>query len=369
MIKQDSKKQKPRFPQPQKINFGQLRKDVLEVVEREKPRVKWQIKAKAFLFPLLYITVYALLLWKGANPYVFFLSYIGLGLLLVFNFLNLIHDAVHGTIFKSRKLNRLYVKFFDLMGANSYIWKIRHTQLHHAFPNIMDWDSDFEQSPLVRVFPQSEKMPIHNNQHLIMPFVYPLYLFNWLLVRDFKDFFNKNMIVHKVVKKIPSIEYVKLIGFKLFFLAYLLVIPKLVLGVSWLTVFGGFVLLMFAASIFSLIVLLSPHANIYSEFPEPSEENEMPHSWFEHQLRVTNDVANDSWFVRFFMASFNFHIAHHLFPKIHHVYYPEVTKVIERFAKENNLPYRKQTLFGSLKAHWELLRQNAVTENIFEETM
>src|SRR5699024_1671936 len=194
-----------------------------------------------------------------------------------------------------------------------------------AFPNIMDWDSDFEQSPLVRVFPQSEKMPIHTNQHLIMPFVYPLYLFNWLLVRDFKDFFNKNMIVHKVVKKIPSIEYVKLFGFKLFFLVYLLVIPKLVLGVSWLTVFGGFVLLMFAASIFSLIVLLSPHSNIYSEFPEPSEENEMPHSWFEHQLRVTNDVANDSWFVRFFMASFNFHIAHHLFPKIHHVYYPEVT--------------------------------------------
>ena len=32
------------------------------------------------------------------------------------------------------------------MGANSYIWKIRHIRLHHNYPNVMGWDSDFEQS-------------------------------------------------------------------------------------------------------------------------------------------------------------------------------------------------------------------------------
>ncbi len=31
--------------------------------------------------------------------------------------MNIIHDAVHDTVFKSQKLNNLYVFFFDLMGA------------------------------------------------------------------------------------------------------------------------------------------------------------------------------------------------------------------------------------------------------------
>jgi linoleoyl-CoA desaturase len=54
---------------------------------------------------------------------------------------------------------------------------------------------------------------------------------------------------------------------------------------------------------------------------------------------------------------------------VHHVYYPEITKVIEQFAAKNNLPYRKFPLITSLKNHYKLLKQNAFHENIFEETM
>lgn len=69
------------------------------------------------------------------------------------------------------------------------------------------------------------------------------------------------------------------------------------------------------------------------------------------------------------MGSFNYHIAHHLFPDVHHLFYPEITRMLENFARENNLPYSKQSLSGSLYAHYTLLKQNAVTHNIFEETM
>src|SRR5205085_9756021 len=110
-----------------------------------------------------------------------------------------------------------------------------------------------------------------------------------------------------------------------------------------------FLIMMFIASIFAIFVLLPPHANTESVFPLPDESGKMQTSWFAHQLNCTSDVAEANWFIRFFMGCFNYHIAHHLFPSVHHVYYPEVTKVIEQFAAKNNLPYRKFPLIKSLK--------------------
>ena len=135
-----------------------------------------------------------------------------MGFLLVLNFLNLIHEAVHSTLFKNKRVNNWYVHFFDLMGANSYIWKIRHIRLHHNYPNVMGWDSDIEQSSLARIFPHGPFSAVHKYQHIYLPFLYPLYLLNWLLVRDFKDYFSRKKLVWKVAD-IPRKEYVKLFFF------------------------------------------------------------------------------------------------------------------------------------------------------------
>lgn len=360
---------KPVYHQPVEPEFLQLQKQVDELVKTLEPRKQKQIWLKMLFFPALYVAGYAFLLLFGKDPLVFYSMYPLLGIFLLLNFLNLIHDAVHSSAFKHyRKFNRYLLYFFDLLGANSYIWKIRHIRLHHAFPNIMNWDSDLEQSPLVRIFPQSASRKIQRYQHYYLPFLYPLYLFNWLLVRDFKDFFNKRRAVHRVAK-IPKREYLKLIFFKLFFLSYLIVIPKFVLEVPWIQVLLGFGLFVLTASICSLVVLLSPHASVQSEFPQQNEQGELPYSWFKHQLVCTNDVSNDNFFVRFFMGSFNYHIAHHLFPYVHHSFYPEISRIIEDFSQEHGLPYKKFSLRRSLLNHFALLKQNAVHENIFEETM
>ena len=346
-----------------------LRQQVMEVVVALEGRRWWMIKAKAILFPLLYLAAYTCALVWGNSVAVLYTCYLLLGLSIVLNFLNLIHDAVHHTLFAHPWLNRLYVYFFDVMGANSYMWKIRHIRLHHNYPNVLDWGSDFEQSPMARVFPHGAYSTMHRYQHLYLPLLYPLYLFNWLLVRDFKDFFIKSRLVWKVNPFIPKVEYIKLLLFKALFLFYTLVVPKLVLQVSWTQMLLAFILMMFTASLTSLIVLLSPHATPASEFPLPDERGVLPDSWFMHQLATTNDVSADNWFTRLFMGSFNYHIAHHLFPHINHVYYPEVTTVIASFAKEHRLPYRSFPLSHSLLNHYRLLKLNATNNNIFEEAM
>ncbi len=359
----------PAFKRPVEPEFKILRKEVNKIVKQNSRKLEHIIRIKIILFPALYVVTYGLLLTAGGNPVIFYTAYFLLGVFLLLNFLNLIHDAVHGVLFRrNERWNKLYLYFFDLLGANSYIWKIRHIKLHHMFPNIRNWDSDFEHSPLVRVFPESPARKIHRYQHIYLPFLYPFYLFNWLLIRDFKDFFQKDRIVRKVTK-IPRREYLKLFLFKALFFSYILIIPKFVLGVSWWMVLGGFLVMMFTASVLSLVVLLSPHANVDSNFPEPDESGNITNTWFLHQLICTNDVSNNNFFIRFFMGSFNYHIAHHLFPDIHHSLYPKVTEVLEKFCREHDLPYRKQSLTRSLLNHYLLLKKNAFTENIFEETM
>ncbi len=349
--------------------FHLLRTEVNATVDKLEEKRRTNIIIKAILFPSLYILSYLAALKWSANSLVYYTCFFMMGFSVVLNFLNLIHEAVHNTLFRNKRINNWYIHFFDLMGANSYIWRIRHIRLHHNYPNVMGWDSDFEQSPLARVFPHAPFSKLHKYQHIYLPLLYSLYLVNWLLVRDFRDFFNRKKLVWKIVDKIPFIEYAKLFLFKSVFFFYTIVLPVLLVNVSWSQAITGFLIMLFTASIISLLVLLSPHASTESEFPMPDKDGNMPTGWFRHQLSCTNDVKEDNWFIRFFMGCFNYHIAHHLFPSVNHVFYPEVTQVIREFAAKNNLPYRQFSLITSLRNHYELLRTNAFHENIFEETM
>jgi linoleoyl-CoA desaturase len=350
------------------VLFTQLKKKVFDRVQELESRRRPLIILKAILFPSVYAGAYLLGITLGKNPAVLLGAYLTMGIFLVLIFQNQIHDAVHGSLWKKKWLNQAYVLFFDIMGANSYIWKIRHTRLHHNYPNVMGWDSDIEQSPLARVFPHGPLGRHHKYQHVYLPILYPFYLLNWLLVRDFKDYLMSSRPVWKVVR-IPRMEYVKLFALKAVFFIYILVLPKFILGISWSLAIGAFLLMMFTASIFSLLILLSPHANIDNGFPLPDADNRLPHPWFEHQLRHTNDVVETNWFTRFVLGNFNFHVAHHLFPSVNHVFYPEVTEILRKAALANGLPYRAFPLRKTLVDHYKLLKRNGVEENIFEEVM
>jgi len=80
---------------------------------------------------------------------------------------------------------------------------------------------------------------MHEYQHIYLPLLYPFYLANWLLVRDFKDFFNKKKAVRKLVE-IQGVEYIKFFFFKALFFFYLVVLPKLLLSLSWIAILIAF---------------------------------------------------------------------------------------------------------------------------------
>ncbi|MDU8885223.1 fatty acid desaturase [Yeosuana sp. MJ-SS3] len=343
-------------------------KSMLKDVITDLPEQRKQEKICFVLaLPILFLIIYLLAIYFRDFVFLYYTLYSFLGIISVLIFINIIHDAVHNNIFKSRRYNHLIILIFDLIGGNSYIWKKRHMLMHHNFQNISGWDSDIEQAGLIKIYPHVKTSAINKFQHIFIFAFYPLFLFNWILFRDFKDFFLTDRLIKKVVK-IPLIEYFKLFFFKITFFFYILVIPIL-LGVKPLTAIGALCIMLTVGSVFALLSLLTPHANETNQFPIPSENGEVDTSWLNHQFITTNDISLNNWFTKHFMGNFNFHLAHHLFPKISSVYAPEVTEVIKQYASKNNLNYRSYGLFEALKYHYRLIKANALDFNVFEEDM
>lgn len=348
--------------------FRDLRTEANIIVATLGPERRPGIIIKSFLFPTFYFASWGIAMTLHGTTSILFTCYALMGICLVLNYLNIIHDAVHHTIFKSRVLNNTLVYVFDLMGANSYIWKTRHIKYHHNYPNVDGWDTDIDQSNLIRVTPHAPVSKFHKYQHLYIPFLYPLFLFNWLLIRDFKDFFGKNRIVRRMAA-IPILEYIKLFIFKLLFVGYMVLIPIFIFHIDWEIVLIAFFIMIQVATFSALLVLLPPHANTGADFPVPGPDQDLPYSWFYHMLITTNDVNGENWFTRFVLGNYNYHVVHHLFPNIHHAYYPEITQVLKKMAIENDLPYRSYPLFTALKNHYLLLKQNRGDFDVWEESM
>lgn len=326
----------------------------------------WQLKLKSVLLPLIYFGIYFISLNSSIYSG-FLLGYSIMGLFLVVIFLNLIHEVCHENLFTKKSLNQLYMHLFDLIGANSYMWKKRHIIFHHNFPNVAGWDSDIEKSKFLKVHPNEQGKWLTKYQHFII-ILYPFFLLNWFLIRDFKDFFNKNLIVRKV-GPIPTIEYVNLFLFKLIFVGYIFIVPMFLTSFSTLQIILAGLAMFIVAGFFALIVLLPPHVNINNQFPEVREHHDLSNSWFLHQLLTTNDVDQENWFTRNIMANFNFHIAHHLFPKVSYLYAKELTEEIKGFCHEKGLPYKSFSIWKTFQDHYKLIKNNSNQFDIWKEDM
>ncbi|PWN68164.1 stearoyl-CoA 9-desaturase [Chryseobacterium phosphatilyticum] len=339
--------------------FNELRKKVNRRIETIPENRDIYIKIKAVLLPLIYVGLYLFALFHAEKHWIYLLSFVLMGISLVLIYLNLIHEAAHNNIYKNKSLNTAVLHIFDFIGANSYIWKKRHIASHHAYPNVDGWDTDIEQSGLLLIVPWIKAKGVQKYQDKFFFLVYPLYLFNWMFIRDFRDFFDKERVILKTQGKIPVIEKVKMVSYKLFYFFYQIVLPVVFFKVSVGWALGAWFLQVISASIFALFVLLPLHPLPDNAFPKLNKDNGLPFSWLRHQFEVTNDLKENNWLVRNVLGNFNFHVAHHLFPNYSYMYYNEITEEIEDFAREHDLGYKRFPLITALSKHRDLLRQNA----------
>lgn len=350
------------------ILFQELKKIVHEKIRSLDTKRLFWVKLKVFLFPLLYVAVYITALQQHNHLIFFYACFSLMGAIIVMIYLNIIHDAGHNIIFKTKKANAVLLYLLDLLGANSYIWKIKHIKLHHSFPNVAGWDSDMEQHGLIKLYPSDKTKKIHRYQHITIFVLYPLFFFNWLVVRDFKDYFSNKQPLKKI-QKIPVREYIKLFLFKSFFFFYTLVIPVLFFEFTFLQAAAALMLMLVTAAIIALAGLLTQHVNIKNDFPLVQENGKLESTWFITQLATGNNVHTTNWVMRVLLGNFNYHLSHHLFPNISYAYSKEITAIIKDYSKQHDLPYRSFSFINALKYHYLLVKKNGMQKSIFEENI
>jgi len=356
---------KPSFKKAGSDDFyKELHKEVqLRVLGNKK--VQRQIVFKSFFFITLYFAFYSCILTLGNHTAALFSFYILTGLTMILVFLNAFHDAAHGAIFEKREHNEALTYILELFGSNSFIWKKRHLVLHHPFPNLQHWDIDVKQSDIVRIFPESKWYSFHRYQHIYMWFLYFLYTLNWLLIRDFKDFFGLRDNYLKRIVKIPAVEYYKLFMAKLLNLTFMIGIPMLVLDQPWYRILAAFFAMHFVASAFGVMALLSTHADEDAEFPLPPEDGQIDMTWAMYQITETKDFSTNSRIANILFGGFNHHVAHHLFPTVAHTYYPKITPIIKEYAEKYKLTYRSYPLHEAIYSHFKLLKKAGREQNLF----
>ncbi|MCP2029024.1 linoleoyl-CoA desaturase [Flavobacterium sp. HSC-32F16] len=344
--------------------FKKLRTEVNEtVLQNSSLYLLNVVKSLGLLF--LFYLFYGCILFFGNSTPLLFLFYILTGFTMIVLFINAFHDAAHGALFKKPKHNELFLYVLELFGSNHWLWMRRHINLHHAYTNVPDWDIDIKQSDIIRIFPNSPVFEYHKYQHIYMWFIYPFYSLNWIYIRDFKDFFGtKNNFVKKVVEEIPRKQIFLLFTAKIINLFYILFIPMIVLNQPWYLILSAWISMHLFGSVLGVVALVSTHVDEDAHFPGTDEDGNLSATWAFHQMIVTKDFSTNSKLANFLYGGFTHHVAHHLFPSVGHTYYPYITPIIMRYAKEYDLPYTSYPFYHAIRSHFRMLKNKGVKENI-----
>jgi linoleoyl-CoA desaturase len=280
-----------------------------------------------------------------------------LGMTMAFIGFNVCHDALHGAYSSNKKVNKALGFVFNVIGANTYIWNLTHNIVHHSYTNIVDHDEDIEIAPgLIRVNETEKVNKLHRYQHIYAFFLYSLTTLSWFFRKDYLKFFKKN-IGDSHVNNHPRAEYFKLFLYKGIYYFLFIVLPLLMMDLTWWQFLIGFVAMNLAEGLVLGLVFQLAHVVEDTEIRH-ADNNSLEDAWAVHQLKVTANFAPTNRLANFLCGGLNLQVEHHLFPKICHVHYRRLSAIVRQTAKEFNLPYHvNRSFFSALRSHYLFLKR------------
>ncbi len=324
----------------------------------------FSLYAKTVVMFAAYVIPYLLLVFNVFDSkLVWFLLTVLMGMSMAGIGLCVMHDANHGSYSKNVTLNRIlgYISI-NLLGGHSLNWRIQHNVIHHTYTNIHEHDEDIAPLGFLRFEPHAEKKGIHKLQFLYAWFFYGMMTLMWSTTKDFMQLirYSKRGLL-KGANTTFGIELTMIIVSKIVYYGYMLLPYFLIKDMTFLNWLCGFIVLHYVAGFILAIIFQPAHVMEETEFPLPNEDGSLENHWAEHQLRTTMNFATGDPVFSWLVGGLNHQVEHHLFPTICHVHYPKISKIVEKTAREFNLPYKAQkTFMGALWKHevmlWKLGR-------------
>ena len=270
---------------------------------------------------------------------------------------NVMHEGGHQSFSRHHWVNNISAYFLNVLGGNTYYWKIKHNVNHHTYTNVEGMDSDIDVKPFMRLHEGQPLRAYHRFQHIYWVVLYGLSYLAWVFLDDFKKYFSGKISPNSERKKLAVKEHLIFWFTKLTFIAVYMMLPILMVGwVSWII---GFLIITFTTGLVISVVFQLAHVVEVTQFHSAhTEEEKVKQEWAIHQIESTANFATSSKSLYWFLGGLNFQIEHHLFPRVSHIHYPAISRLVKEACRESNVVYHEYTsMFRAIASHLLHLRR------------
>ncbi len=314
---------------------------------------------KTIVMFALYFVPYAIIISGTSSLLLFYGLNIIMGIGLAGIGMSVMHDANHGAYSNKPWVNDLLGYSLNLVGGNAFNWKVQHNVLHHTFTNIEGVDEDITPRGVLRFSPHTKWKPFHRFQFIYAWFFYGLLSFVWIVFKDYGRLirYNKDGLVKKQKTSLVK-ESVILVSSKLFYYAYIVGIPMLVLPFTWWQILLGFLTMHYVAGFILAVIFQPAHVVEGTEYPLPDEKGNIYNAWAIHQLFTTTNFAQNNKLLSWYVGGLNYQVEHHLFTNVCHVHYKQLSAIVKETAQEFGLPYKSKPRFrDAMFGHYLILKE------------
>lgn len=270
------------------------------------------------------------------------------------------HTSSHNAATRSMALNRglVYFGYTFLFGTSAHYWWNKHCIVHHPAPNVIEVDGDADLKPFFAMNQREirESRGLARFFYRIQWLVFPLILAVDMFAVQFDGYRHLLPILADRQRR-RSAHWLDL-GVIGLHLAVWLVVPMLFFPPGHVF---GFYALRGALMGYAMFSAFAP-----AHFPAEAAFIDRSQLAGDYVLRQTATTINfrTGFFGRLVCSGVDYQIEHHLFPGVPHVYYPEMSRVVEEFCHRHGYPYRT---LGWGEAIWKSLVVFYRPKPVFDE--
>jgi linoleoyl-CoA desaturase len=297
-----------------------------------------------------------LVFFTPSSPWVGILLSGLLGFVLAGIGFNIMHDACHGSFSSKKWVNDTLGLSMYALGSADFIWKLKHNVIHHTYTNVDGIDDDIAKEPLIRHCATQRKRSFHKYQHIYILPLYTITTLYWVFYTDFQKYFGRK--VHNTpFRQISGRDHFLFWLSKVLYIFFYIALPIIMVG--WGKFLAGFFVMHAVTGFTIAIVFQLAHVVEDIHFDEAIDKSKkIEQEWAVFQVNTTANFATDNKAITWFLGGLNFQVEHHLFPRVSHVHYPAINKLVIQTCRKFDIKYNAFPTMGrAVVSHLKVMKQ------------
>ncbi len=311
-----------------------------------------RIYVKATVLLAVFVLIYVTLVFIQPHWIISLLLCVVFGVNFAAIGFNIMHDAGHNSFSSNKRLNTILSYSLNMLGGNIYFWKLKHNVAHHTYTNIEGEDHDIEVK-FMRLHADQQAKKYHKYQRYYFIVLYCVSYLAWIYYQDYEKYFKQAL--GKAQFHFPLKEKVIFWTTKVVHLNVFIIIP--VIFVGWLPTLIGLLVSSIVCGLILATVFQLAHVVTETEFTVVQDAERVENEWMVHQLLTTANFATKNKTLTWLLGGLNFQVEHHLFPKISHIHYPALNKIVRQTCQEFNINYIEfKTFQSAFSSHVQVIQ-------------